>query len=108
MRGRLRRPRLANMMEFGNSPYLTAKELKEMGYKIVIFPATTFRAAIKAVKDALIELKEKGIQKGLLDKMMSRQEQYEVIHYWDYENWDKELNEEVVRKFAGKLKIRLG
>jgi len=67
---------------------------------------TEFRVAMKAVRDALIELKEKGTQKGLLDKMITRQEQYEVIHYWDYENWDKELNEEVNRKFAGKLRLR--
>jgi len=99
-------PLLANMTEFGKTPYITAKEFEEMGYKIVIFPVTTFRVAMKAVRDALIELKEKGTQKGLLDKMITRQEQYEVIHYWDYENWDKELNEEVNRKFAGKLRLR--
>ena len=99
-------PLLANMTEFGKTPYITAKEFEEMGYKIVIFPVTTFRVAMKAVRDALIELKEKGTQKGLLDKMITRQEQYEVIHYWDYENWDKELDEEVNRKFAGKLRLR--
>jgi methylisocitrate lyase len=99
-------PLLANMTEFGKTPYITAKEFEEMGYKIVIFPVTTFRVAMKAVKDALMELKEKGTQKDLLNKMISRQEQYEVIHYWDYENWDKELNEEVTKKFAGKLRLK--
>ncbi len=99
-------PLLANMTEFGKTPYITAKEFEEMGYKIVIFPVTTFRVAMKAVKDALIELKEKGTQKDLLNKMISRQEQYEVIHYWDYENWDKDLNERVSKEFAGKLRLK--
>lgn len=38
--------------------------------------------------------------------MISRQEQYEVIHYWDYENWDKDLNERVSKEFAGKLRLK--
>ncbi|WP_069806400.1 methylisocitrate lyase [Vulcanisaeta thermophila] len=99
-------PLLANMTEFGKSPYLTAKEFEEMGYKIVIFPVTTFRVAMKAVRDALIELKEKGTQRDLLSRMLSRQEQYEVIHYWEYEEWDKELNERVTREFSTKLKLK--
>lgn len=97
---------LANMTEFGKTPYITAKEFEEMGYKIVIFPVTTFRVAMKAVRDALIELKEKGTQKDLLGRMISRQEQYEVIHYWDYENWDKDLDERVSKEFAGKLRLK--
>ena len=99
-------PLLANMTEFGKTPYITAKEFEEMGYKIVIFPVTTFRVAMKAVRDALIELKEKGTQKDLLSRMITRQEQYEVIHYWDYENWDRDLNERVSKEFASKLRIR--
>lgn len=99
-------PLLANMTEFGKTPYIAAKEFEEMGYRIVIFPVTTFRVAMKAVRDALIELKEKGTQKDLLSKMISRQEQYEVIHYWDYENWDKELNERVNKEFVGKIRLK--
>ncbi|MFB6470714.1 MAG: methylisocitrate lyase [Vulcanisaeta sp. AZ3] len=103
---RVKAPLLANMTEFGKTPFITAKEFEEMGYKIVIFPVTTFRVAMKAVRDALLELREKGTNKDLISKMISRQEQYEVIHYWDYENWDKELDKEVNEKFASKLKIK--
>lgn len=103
---RVKAPLLANMTEFGKTPFITAKEFEEMGYKIVIFPVTTFRVAMKAVRDALLELREKGTNKDLISKMISRQEQYEVIHYWDYENWDKELDKEVNEKFASKLRIK--
>ncbi|BFH72291.1 methylisocitrate lyase [Sulfurisphaera javensis] len=84
-------PLLANMTEFGKTPYITANEFKEMGYKYVIFPVTIFRVAAKAMKDALEVLLKEGTQKPLLDKMMTRKEQYEIINYYYYENLDKQL-----------------
>ncbi|AAY79661.1 methylisocitrate lyase [Sulfolobus acidocaldarius] len=84
-------PLLANMTEFGKTPYITAKEFREMGYKYVIFPVTIFRVAAKAMKDALEVLMKEGTQKSLLDKMMTRKEQYEVIKYYSYEDLDKQL-----------------
>lgn len=88
----IKAPLLANMTEFGRSPLMRAKELEEMGYKVVIFPVTTFRVAMRAVMDALLELKARGAQEGLIGRMMTREEQYEVIRYWDYEDWDKDLS----------------
>ena len=84
-------PLLANMTEFGKTPLITAQEFKEMGYKYVIFPVTLFRVAAKAMKEALEVLLKEGTQKSLIDKMMTRKEQYEVINYYFYENLDKEL-----------------
>lgn len=84
-------PLLANMTEFGKTPLITAQEFKEMGYKYVIFPVTIFRVAAKAMKEALEVLLKEGTQKSLIDKMMTRKEQYEVINYYFYENLDKEL-----------------
>jgi len=57
----------------------------------VIFPVTIFRVAAKAMKEALEVLLKEGTQKSLIDKMMTRKEQYEVINYYFYENLDKEL-----------------
>ncbi|WP_187152729.1 methylisocitrate lyase [Acidianus manzaensis] len=84
-------PLLANMTEFGKTPFITAEEFKEMGYTYVIFPVTIFRVAAKAMKDALEVLKKEGTQKSLIDKMMTRKEQYEIINYTYYEMLDKEL-----------------
>ena len=44
---------MANMTEFGRTPYFTVDEFKEMGYSMVVFPMTAFRAAMKAVESAL-------------------------------------------------------
>ncbi len=88
---KVKAPLLANMTEFGKTPYITAKEFMDAGYKIVIFPVTTFRAAMKAMKDVLLELKEKGTQKYILDRLMTRQEFYELIGYYEYEKHDADV-----------------
>lgn len=74
-------PLLANMTEFGKTPYISADEFREMGYPIVIFPMTCFRVAMKGIEEALKELKATGTQKGLLERMQTRQEFYRLIGY---------------------------
>ncbi len=103
---RVKAPLLANMTEFGKTPYITAKRFEELGYKVVIFPpVTTFRYAMGAVRKALRTIKEEGTQKSLLGgDMMSREEIYELIGYWDYEKWDKELAEESSKQAARRVK----
>src|SRR5699024_6710047 len=41
-------PLLANMTEFGKTPYLTATEFEKMGVAMVIYPVTSLRVAAKA------------------------------------------------------------
>jgi methylisocitrate lyase len=82
---------LANMTEFGRSPYLPARRLGELGYRIVIFPVTALRAAMKAAEDALRALRDEGTQVGILDRLQTRAELYDRIGYHDYERWDAEL-----------------
>ena len=74
-------PLMANMTEFGKTPYLTVNDFKKMGYGIVIFPMTAFRAAMKAMEDALGALKTNGTQRALLPKMQTRAELYELLKY---------------------------
>jgi len=84
-------PLLANMTEFGKTPYLSLSEFSSLGegYKLVIFPVTTFRVAMKAMRDALRELSKSGTQKELLDNMMTRDEFYELIDYRTVERADQ-------------------
>jgi len=96
-RKKVRAPLLANMTEFGKTPYLTAAEFEEMGYNIVIFPMTPFRAMLKSVKGALEALKRTGTQKGILKDLMTRSEIYEVIDYYRYEQADKRAMESARR-----------
>lgn len=74
-------PLMANMTEFGKTPYISVKEFEDMGYSIVIFPLTAFRVAMKSMEEALKELKESGTQKGFLERMQTREELYKLLEY---------------------------
>lgn len=72
---------LANMTEFGRTPYLTVDEFADLGYKIVIFPVTLQRIAMKAAQEALQTIKKERTQKSLVDRMQTRQDLYDLIEY---------------------------
>jgi len=74
-------PLLANMTEFGKSPLLSFHELMELGYRMVIFPMSAFRVAMKASEKFLRALKASGTQKDWSDQMQTRQELYELLDY---------------------------
>ncbi len=84
-------PLLANMTEFGKTPFLSLSDFSKLGegYKLVIFPVTTFRVAMKAMREALRELSKSGTQRALLEKMMTRKEFYELTDYRFLENADR-------------------
>ncbi len=83
---------LANMTEFGKSPYLSVDQYRELGYNIVIFPVTSLRVAAKAVEDVLTDIRDKGTQAGWLDRMQTRAELYDLIGYERYAEVDQELS----------------
>ncbi len=85
-------PLLANMTEFGRTPYFTVDQFREWGYKIVIFPATSFRASVKTIKTVYEILMKKGTQKNILDSLATREEVYRIIRYHEYEALDKKLS----------------
>jgi methylisocitrate lyase len=69
-------PLLANMTEFGKSPWITDDDFVALGYRLVLHPVTTFRFAAKQIRDALLEMKAAGNQQSLVTagKLMSRGE----------------------------------
>jgi methylisocitrate lyase len=85
-------PLMANMTEFGKTPYTSVDRFHAMGYGIVIFPVTALRVAAKAVEQALTELRDAGTQIGLVDRMQTRQELYRLIGYDAYETLDRRLS----------------
>jgi len=85
-------PLLANMTEFGRTPYYTVDEFRRWGYKIVIFPVTALRACVKTMFEVYKEIFDKGTQRNILDRLSTRNEVYELINYWEYEKLDEELS----------------
>jgi methylisocitrate lyase len=74
-------PLLANMTEFGKSPLLSFQDLADLGYRMVVFPMSAFRVAMKASEKFLRALKKSGSQEEWIDEMQTRQELYELLDY---------------------------
>jgi methylisocitrate lyase len=74
-------PLMANMTEFGKSPLLTFQQLADFGYRMIIFPQSAFRVAMRATEKFFAALKKAGTQNDWLDQMQTRQELYDLLDY---------------------------
>lgn len=89
-------PLLANMTEFGKTPYFTAKQFSEMGYSMVIYPVTSLRVAAKAYENVFNLIMENGTQVDALNDMQLRSELYETISYYKFEDLDQSIAKTVL------------
>ena len=85
-------PLVANMTEFGKTPYLSVAEFEDLGYRIVLFPVTALRMATKAIDQMLSELRSRGTQRNLLEQMQTRQQLYDLLRYAEYEQRDRHFH----------------
>lgn len=79
-------PVLANITEFGATPLYTTDELRSAGVAMVLYPLSAFRAMNKAAQAVYEAIRRDGTQKQVLPLMQTRQELYDAIGYWDFEN----------------------
>jgi len=89
-------PLLANMTEFGKTPYYTAEEFKNMGYSMVIYPVTSLRVAAKAYENVFKLIKDTGTQIDALSNMQLRSELYETISYYKFEELDQTISKTIL------------
>jgi methylisocitrate lyase len=82
-------PLIANMTEFGRTPYLSVAEFEALGYRLVLFPVSALRVATKAVDALLQALKNEGSQRGSLQDMHTRRQLYELLQYEEYERRER-------------------
>ena len=82
-------PLLANNTEFGKSPNLDVAAFASLGYRMVLFPLTAFRAALKSAQDTLRDIQQLGHQRLRLPHMLTRAELYDLLGYADYEARDQ-------------------
>lgn len=78
-------PVLANITEFGKTPYFTTEELADAGVKMVLYPLSAFRAMSQAALSVYETIMQEGSQKTCIDKMQSRDDLYTTLSYHDYE-----------------------
>jgi len=89
-------PLLANMTEFGRTPFFTASEFEEMGYRMIIWPVSSLRVANKAQERLYETLKTEGSTKSALGDMQTRAELYDTISLADYEALDASIVKTIV------------
>ena len=88
---RVKAPLLANMTEFGRTPVFTASEFQDMGYQMVIWPASAMRVAAKAQEELYAAIKRDGGTHNMLPRMQTRKELFAVLGYAEYEKLDASL-----------------
>lgn len=82
----IKAPVLANITEFGQTPLFTLDELRSVNIAIALYPLTAFRAMNKAAENVYNTLRREGTQQSLLAQMQTRDELYQSIGYYDYED----------------------
>jgi methylisocitrate lyase len=84
-------PLLGNMTEFGRTPFFTAREFEQMGYKMVIWPVSALRMAAKAQEELFAAIRRDGGTQKMLPRMQTRAELYATIGYHEYEALDASI-----------------
>jgi methylisocitrate lyase len=82
---------LANMTEFGRTPFFTAAEFEAMGYRMVIWPVSSLRVAAKAQEELYASIRANGGAHKMVDRMQTRAELYATIGYREYEALDASI-----------------
>lgn len=78
-------PVLANLTEFGRTPLFSVEELRGCGVGLALYPLSAFRAMSRAAVEVYRAIREEGTQRGLTDRMQTREQLYDVLRYHDYE-----------------------
>ncbi|ECG1388128.1 TPA_asm: methylisocitrate lyase [Salmonella enterica subsp. houtenae serovar 45:g,z51:-] len=78
-------PILANITEFGATPLFTTDELRGANVAMALYPLSAFRAMNRAAEKVYAVLRREGTQKSVIDMMQTRNELYESINYYQYE-----------------------
>jgi methylisocitrate lyase len=84
-------PVLANITEFGATPYFNREQLGSVGIAMALYPLSAFRAMNKAALNVYQTLRDEGTQESVIDTMQTRAELYEFLGYHEYENKLDEL-----------------
>lgn len=94
-------PLLANMTEFGQTPFFTADEFQQMGYRMVIWPVSSLRVANKAQQKLYATLHRDGSTQAMLGDMQTRAELYETLGLDRFEALDASIVRSITPDLLG-------
>jgi methylisocitrate lyase len=89
-------PLLANMTEFGKTPFFTAAEFEAMGYAMIIWPVSSLRAANRAQEKVYAAIRRDGGTQNIVDQMQTRAELYDTIGLHAFEQLDATIVRTIV------------
>jgi methylisocitrate lyase len=89
-------PLLANMTEFGRTPFFTKQEFESFGYKMVIWPVTSLRVAALASEKLYTAIARDGGAHNCVDAMLTRKDLYATIDYAGFEALDASIVKTIV------------
>ena len=78
-------PILANLTEFGSTPFFTTDELRDANVDIALYCCGAYRAMNKAALNFYETVRREGTQKNLIDTLQTRAELYDFLGYHEYE-----------------------
>lgn len=84
-------PKMANMVEQGDSPFLPPAKLQEIGYKIAVYPITLMLAGIRAMEDALAKMKAGGAHPERLAEFAHLRD---IVGFPDYYEAEKKYTDD--------------
>ena len=84
-------PILANLTEFGSTPFFTVDELRTAHVDIALYCCGAYRAMNKAALNFYETVRREGTQKNLIDTLQTRAELYDFLGYHTYEDKLDEL-----------------
>ena len=79
-------PILANLTEFGSTPFFTTDELRDAGVDIALYCCGAYRAMNKAALHFYEAVRREGTQKNIIDTLQTRAELYDFLGYHAYED----------------------
>lgn len=78
-------PILANLTEFGSTPFFTTQELASANVDIALYCCGAYRAMNKAALHFYETVRRDGTQKDIIDTLQTREELYDFLSYHAYE-----------------------
>jgi methylisocitrate lyase len=79
-------PILANLTEFGSTPFFTTDELRDAGVDIALYCCGAYRAMNKAALHFYETVRREGTQKNIIDSLQTRDALYDFLGYHAYED----------------------
>jgi methylisocitrate lyase len=79
-------PILANLTEFGSTPFFTTDELRSANVDIALYCCGAYRAMNKAALHFYETVRREGTQKNIIDTLQTREELYDFLGYHTYED----------------------